>query len=347
MTIEFHCPHCDKLLKTPDDKAGVRANCPGCGQIVTIPDLVAEAAQADPSFAASHADAEMSPPEEAVPGAEEGEAVDSDLQHDVKPCPMCGAAIKKAAVRCRFCGETLERVASRERVPTKIEAGDILSHAWEIFKDQFGLLVGASLVVLGITLVVAFVGSFVQQMLLFAIAAPGGRGGNPLAIGIGSIGLSLVFTILNLGITAYLQAGLHVLVLRVARGENAEIVDLFSGARFFWRFFWGTLLFQILIILGLLLLIIPGIILLLMFWPVYYVIVDRDTGVFESLRLASELTTGNYLAAFLLFLVGFGIILLGFVAFCIGWIFAYPMVELLWAVAYCGMNGQLALRRRE
>jgi phage FluMu protein Com len=348
VTIEFHCPHCDKLLKTPDDKAGVRANCPGCGQIVTIPDLVAEAAQVDPSFAVSHADSEISPPQAPVAAAEEGEVVESDLQHDMKPCPMCGAAIKKAAIRCRYCGETLERGASRERVPTKIEAGEILSHAWEIYKDQVGLLVGAIVVVGVINFAIAMVGSAIQQVALLGAAGPGGRGGNPFAMGIGAFGLTILFQLISYAVNAYLQAGLHVLMLRVARREGVDFVVLFSGGRFFWRYFWGTLLFNLMVAVGFVLLIVPGIILALMFWPIYFVIVDRDTGVFESLRLASELTTGNYLAAFVLFLAVFGLQLLGiFPGLCIGLLFTAPLGELLWAVAYLGMNGQLALRGRE
>jgi len=39
--IEFHCPHCDKFLKTNDDKAGMQVNCPGCAGPLTIPDAPA------------------------------------------------------------------------------------------------------------------------------------------------------------------------------------------------------------------------------------------------------------------------------------------------------------------
>jgi hypothetical protein len=42
--IEFHCPHCDKYLKTNDDKAGMQVNCPGCGGPLTIPDVPASVA---------------------------------------------------------------------------------------------------------------------------------------------------------------------------------------------------------------------------------------------------------------------------------------------------------------
>jgi predicted RNA-binding Zn-ribbon protein involved in translation (DUF1610 family) len=345
VTIEFQCPHCSKLLKTPDDKAGVRANCPGCGEIVTIPDLVNEVAQADDSFAAVAADAEV---EEEIPdagsiatGSAAADSIESTSQYDTKPCPMCGAAIKKAARRCRFCGEELERGAASERKPTKIDAGEILSHAWAIYKEQLGLVLGAIVVFWVITLGVAGVQGVIQNVITLTIAGQPGRGGNPFAMGVGVIGMTLVVQVINMAVGAYLQAGLHFLLLRVARGEKAEFVDLFSGGRFFWRFFWGTLLFQIALVLGYLFLIVPGIILSLMFWPVYYVIVDRDTGVIESLRLASEITTGNYMAAFILSLASMGLALLGMAALCVGWIFTIPLAELLFAVAYCGMNGQL------
>lgn len=51
MPIEFHCPHCDKLLKTQDDKAGWQVNCPGCGGPLTVPNpggVAVEAAAVDP-----------------------------------------------------------------------------------------------------------------------------------------------------------------------------------------------------------------------------------------------------------------------------------------------------------
>ena len=353
MTIEFHCPHCDKLLKTPDDKAGVRANCPGCGQTVTVPDPAHETAQADPSFAVVP---EVVGAFRRVPDAapaEGGQVIEAGfqdgtgLQDDSKPCPMCGATIKKAATRCRYCGETLVRTGASERVPTTIDAGEILSHAWEIYKGRLGLLLGVVVVFYGIIFGAAFAGSLIQNLILFSVAGPAGRGGNPIAMGIAVFGLTLFFQVLNVALGAYLQAGLHVLLLRVARGENAEFIDLFSGMRFFWRFFWGTWLFQIMIGLGFLFLIIPGIILSLMFWPVFYVIVDRNTGVIESLRQAHEVTTGNYLAVFVLYLAGMGILLLGiFPGLCIGMLFTAPLFSLLWAVAYCGMNGQLPLQHR-
>ena len=37
MPIEFSCPGCSKVLRTPDTSAGKQAKCPQCGTVVTIP----------------------------------------------------------------------------------------------------------------------------------------------------------------------------------------------------------------------------------------------------------------------------------------------------------------------
>jgi hypothetical protein len=100
--IEFHCPHCDKLLKTPDSKAGVRANCPGCGQLVTVPDEppMVDIAEEAPGFDDSP------PPVPSAPTSTQRTASASGRAGTI-PCPMCGEQINRAAVRCRFCGENL------------------------------------------------------------------------------------------------------------------------------------------------------------------------------------------------------------------------------------------------
>src|SRR5262249_17446876 len=116
---------------------------------------------------------------------------------------------------------------------------------------------------------------------------------------------AIFFGFINFAINCYIQAGLNRLLLKVARGEPVEISEMFSAGRYFWRFLLANLLFTIMLYLGLVLLIVPGIFVGIIFWPIMYLIVDRDLAVIEAFRRAAELTSGNYMTTFLLGLAAF------------------------------------------
>jgi hypothetical protein len=71
-----------------------------------------------------------------------------------------------------------------------------------------------------------------------------------------------------------------------------------------------------------------------------YVLVDRDVGVIESLKISRQITAGNKLSLFLLYIVGSVLGILGVCAFCIGYLFVVGFMFLMLAVAYLTMSGQ-------
>jgi predicted RNA-binding Zn-ribbon protein involved in translation (DUF1610 family) len=101
MSISVTCTDCGKRLKAPDSLAGLKARCPDCGAIVPVPDASAASNRRDDDSADAVGDTD-------AVQSDDGEAAR-------KPCPMCGELIVATAVKCRFCGEYLDRLGKRSR----------------------------------------------------------------------------------------------------------------------------------------------------------------------------------------------------------------------------------------
>ena len=138
-----------------------------------------------------------------------------------------------------------------------------------------------------------------------------------------------------------LQLGGQKIFLQIARGEPAEIGTLFSGGPYLWRMFLCSFVFGILTLLGYLLLIIPGVILSLMFWPYSYLLIDRDLPGIQSFTESKQVTQGNLLNLFGIYLATIAIVMVGgLLTLGIGFIFLVPFSFLVYTVTYAEMTSQ-------
>ena len=317
MTIEFHCPHCDKFLKTPDDKAGRRADCPGCGEPVTVPEISEEQYLGETlpyGGEVDYSEASLGPVETAA----------------TKACPMCGGEIKAAAVKCRHCGEEFGRLpgVEGEIVPTVIDIGEVLGTTWRIFKAEMGMCLAVILVV--------FVLNFGLSFFLGLIQAVAGVNQQMEVM----IGVQAVTTILTWVFQFWLALGQMIFFLNIARGKPAAISDIFSGGRYLGTMIGASILFFLMVFGASLLVVIPGIIVALMFGQYQYLIIDQSAGILESLNLSREITTGNKWNIFVLGMASVGIMMLGVLACGIGALFSTVYITLMVVVAYLRMTGQ-------
>lgn len=304
MPIEFNCSGCQKKLRVADTAAGKQAKCPQCGTVALVPAASPSANQAQPT-----------PPGEQPFGAVPPPGGDKPVNPYASPTTV--PEYRKFATT----GGAISR--------RPLDVGEVINYAWQVWQNNLGLLVGAFFVVGVINMGVSLPFSILQSNLE-------NQGEAEAAVAVGLVG-----NIVSQVVSVFLGIGLAQICLRLARGEPAEFGQIFGGASRFLPVLGVSILVGIVIGLGFVACIVPGIILALMLWPAYYLVLEERAGVIESFSVASELTKENWGAAFLLWLASIAIMLVGFMALCIGIIFAAPLVGMMWVTAYLMISGQI------
>jgi uncharacterized membrane protein len=155
------------------------------------------------------------------------------------------------------------------------------------------------------------------------------------------IGLSLVATILggiwnkgnHLGIisllvSSWLAAGSIKIALSYFDGKKLPFNNLFTQTKYFWRMVGASLLLGLIIVVGLIFLIIPGIYLALRFFFTRTLIVDKDMGIIEAMKESTKMTEGIKWQLLVFCLAMIGAMILGGIALGIGIFVAIPIIWL-------------------
>lgn len=138
---------------------------------------------------------------------------------------------------------------------------------------------------------------------------------------VGGVGSKVVLTVLVIG----LHVGLARLALDLVEGKEAEFKELFSCFSIIHWFILGSILYQLIVIAGLILLIIPGIIWMLAFSQWLFVLVDTRKNSFACLKKSVALTEGVKGKLIIFWLALFGINILGALALGIGLFVTIPL----------------------
>ena len=132
----------------------------------------------------------------------------------------------------------------------------------------------------------------------------------------------------------FVQLGIVKIALKFCDGGVGTIPDLFSQGRLFFRYLGASILYGLVVGVGFLLLIVPGIVWGIKFGLFSYVLVDKNLGVVASLKESARLTQGSkgnlFLLGLLLALVNF----VGVIALGVGLFVTVPITMIASAFAY-------------
>jgi hypothetical protein len=187
------------------------------------------------------------------------------------------------------------------------DLGDYISKGYDIFKQNIGGFIGYTFLYFIITSVLPYI---------------------PVIGWIGSIIISPA-----------LSVGFVIVARKIHKGEPYEFGDFFGGFNFIWQLFLRSLIGGILVFLGIILLIIPGIYLGVGYAFASMIIIFANKEFWPALELSRKIITKKWFS-FLGFFIVLGLInILGLVALGIGLLFTFPITMCASYVAYESIIG--------
>jgi uncharacterized membrane protein len=226
-------------------------------------------------------------------------------------CPECGHQFTGSEPRCPACGQPIDSPPalsqpSPGRTPESLPLGDYFKAGWGLFKQYPGGFVGFCLLYL------------VIQAALNGIPYVG---------------------VVAAAVSTPMIMGNFIVSAKLLHGQHPEFRDFFAGFRYFLPLLLLTLVSGLAIVIGTLLLIIPGIYLAVAYMFAAYLVVDRRLDFWPAMELSRRTINPRWFGYFgftlLLVLLNLaGILLLG-----VGLLVTVPLSFCVVTAAYADIFG--------
>ncbi|NTW81866.1 MAG: hypothetical protein HGB36_00635 [Chlorobiaceae bacterium] len=190
--------------------------------------------------------------------------------------------------------------------PVTINVQEYIGQAWKMFKEHVGEFVGFTLII------------FVASALSSKIFA-------------GSIVISAA--------ASSFYAGYAIAAFRILTGQPFEFSDFFKGFNYFLPLFLAGLAGGFLVMIGLALLVIPGIYLAVCYMFTTFLIIDYRMEFWQAMETSRKIITKHWFAFFGFTFVLFLVNLLGVLALGIGILVSIPVTACASAIAYKEIMG--------
>lgn len=242
--------------------------------------------------------------------------------------------------------------------PQTADIGEVISRAFDVWKENFGLLLGAYLASIGIYIAGAFVVGIVTGVAAAVMA------GNEAGMFVVA-GLQLILSLVNMAVSIWLFAGMLKIQCALGRGQQAEFSDLFTGGSsvlpllgmyllvlipmslLVGLFVGGAALIgqgdEVSILIGVGCAALASCALGLLLWPIPFLVVDRKM-FFDAIGTGFTIASKNILQILVIGMVAFFAVLVGYIACFVGAFATFPLAQQMMVTAYLSMSGQVRSR---
>jgi len=201
----------------------------------------------------------------------------------------------------------------------KVDVGEAIRFGWETTKANLNLVV-----------VLTLVGALASG--LPSIVAERVVRGSP--------GLDALLNLIGGIVSLVVSIGAIRISLRLHDGGSAVVRDLFTAdGPMIWRYFLATLLYCLVVAVGLALLVVPGIILSVRYAFYGYAIVERNASPMEALAQSAAATRGAWWTVSLFGFVSILLLVLGALPLGVGLLITVPVTTLAAAWVYRRLTG--------
>ena len=230
-------------------------------------------------------------------------------------CAKCGHEMLETASFCPACGHPAsqppsESAPSTKRITASLPLGEYLKTGWELFKSYPGWYIGFFLIYVVLQAVSRFI-PFVGPVASFAVGPA-------------------------------LMMGIFIVSAKLLQGHTPQFNDFFLGFRFFIPLLLTALVGGVLIGIGMVLLIIPGVYLLVGYLFASFLVVDRRLDFWAALELSRRTVQPIWFSMFAFVLLLMLINLAGVVALGIGLLVTVPVTACAITAAYADIFGLLS-----
>jgi len=207
-----------------------------------------------------------------------------------------------------------------------LSIGECIRFGWETFTKRPGILIGASVLTMLLPSIPGIL--FPAPEVVAGVPPP------PTTTA------EVVAALITVVIGIFATMGMTTFALRAHDDiASVKIGDLWNPQPF-WRFLGAEILAVIIIFVGFLLLVVPGIIASLGLFFVLFVVIDRGAGPINALKESWRITKGNKWRLFLFALALIGLNLLGLLLLLVGILFTVPVTWLAVTHAYRTLASQ-------